>query len=132
MLEREKMHQFNRFYLVVSIVISLVIPFITFEIIEIIPVVENIQSINLNSTPIIFNENSVKENVIPLQETINYKPYILWGIYWLVTLVLIVRFIINCLKLILKSKSNPTIKYKNANLVLVDSTHLFKLYLYQF
>ena len=44
MLEREKMHQFNRFYLVVSIVISLVIPFITFEIIEIIPVVENIQS----------------------------------------------------------------------------------------
>jgi hypothetical protein len=37
-LEREKMHQFNRFYLLGSIVISLVIPFITFEIIEIIPV----------------------------------------------------------------------------------------------
>lgn len=135
-LEREKIHQFNRFYLVGSIVISLVIPFITFEIIEIIeiiPVVENLQSISLNSTPIIFNENSVKENVIPLQETINYTPYILWGIYWFVTLVLIVRFIINCLKLILKSKSNPNIQYKNANLVLVDEKtipHTFLSFIY--
>lgn len=133
MLEREKMHRFNRFYLLSTIVISLVIPFITFEIIEIIPVVENLQSISLNSTPIIFKENSVKENVIPLQETINYTPYILWGIYWFVTLVLIVRFILNCLKLISKSKSNTTIKYKNANLVLVDEKtipHTFLSFIY--
>ena len=33
-LEREKMHQFNRFYLLFSIIISLVIPFISIEIIQ--------------------------------------------------------------------------------------------------
>ena len=36
-LEREKMHHFNRFYLLISVIISLVIPFMTYEIIEIIP-----------------------------------------------------------------------------------------------
>ena len=33
-LEREKMHQFNRFYLLFSIVISLIIPFISIELIQ--------------------------------------------------------------------------------------------------
>jgi ATP-dependent RNA helicase RhlE len=36
-LEREKIHRFNRFYLLFSIVISFIIPFLTFEIIKIIP-----------------------------------------------------------------------------------------------
>ena len=37
-LEREKMHRFNRFYLIITLILSLVIPFVTYEIIEIIPV----------------------------------------------------------------------------------------------
>ncbi|CAM2822155.1 hypothetical protein [Flavobacterium frigoris] len=37
-LEKEKMHQFNRFYLLFSIVFSLSIPFITIEVIQEIPV----------------------------------------------------------------------------------------------
>ncbi len=48
-LEREKMHRFNRFYLLGSIVISLVIPFITFEIIEIIPAVQNTESLIIDT-----------------------------------------------------------------------------------
>lgn len=132
-LEREKMHQFNRFYLLISIVISLAIPFLTFEIIEIIPVVENIKPISLNTIPTALNENLTQESVIHLQESINYTPYILWGLYGLITFILIVRFVINCSKLISKSKSNPIIKYKNANLVLVDEKtlpHTFLNFIY--
>ena len=132
-LEREKMHQFNRFYLLGSIVISLVIPFVTFEIIEIIPIVENIEPISLNTIPTTLNENLTQESVIHLQESINYTPYILWGLYGLITFILIVRLVINCSKLISKSKSNTIVKYKNANLVLVDEKtlpHTFLNFIY--
>lgn len=132
-LEREKMHQFNRFYLLGSIVISLVIPFVTFEIIEIIPIVENIEPLSLNTIPTTFNENLIQESVIHLKERINYTPYVLWGLYGLITFILITRFVINCSKLISKSKSNPIVKYKNANLVLVDETtlpHTFLNFIY--
>lgn len=132
-LEREKMHQFNRFYLLISIVISLVIPFLTFEIIEIIPIVENIKPLSLDSIPTTLNENPIQESVIPLQESINYTPYIIWGLYGLITFILIVRFVINCSKLISKSSSNQIVKYKNANLVLVDEKtipHTFLNFIY--
>jgi len=132
-LEREKMHQFNRFYLLGSIIISLVIPFVTFEIINIIAVVENIEPISLNTIPTTLNENITQESVIHLQETINYTPYVLWGLYGLITFILIARFVINCSKLISKSKSNPIVKYKNAKLVLVDEKtipHTFLNFIY--
>jgi hypothetical protein len=127
------MHEFNRYYLLISIVISLAIPFVTFEIIEIIPVVENIKPISLDTIPTTFNENPIQESVIPLKENINYTPYTLWGLYGLITFILIVRFAINCFKLISKSKSNPIVKYKNANLVLVDEKtipHTFLNFIY--
>ena len=132
-LEREKIHLFNRFYLLGSIIISLVIPFITFEIIEIIPVVENINPTSHDAIPTTLYENPTQESVIPLHETINYTPYVLWGLYGLVTLVLIVRFAINCFKLISKSRSNPIVKYKNTYLVLVDEKtipHTFLNFIY--
>jgi N-acetylmuramoyl-L-alanine amidase len=116
-LEKEKMHKFNRFYLLFSLLISLTIPFLNFEIIKIIPVIENIE---VQQTISITSSIPNTETVIQLQESIDYKPYILWSLYGLITLVLLLRFIKNCLKLILKSKSNPIVKFQNANLVLVE------------
>lgn len=132
-LEREKMHEFNRYYLLGTILISLSIPLLTFEIIKIVPVVENIKPISLDTIPTTFTENSIQENVIPLQEPTNYTPYGLWLIYGLITSALIARFAINCFKLISKSKSNPIVKHKNANLVLVDEKtipHTFLNFIY--
>ncbi|PTT16490.1 regulatory sensor-transducer, BlaR1/MecR1 family protein, partial [Flavobacterium sp. HMWF030] len=40
-LEKEKFHQFNRFFLLASLVISFVIPFVTIEIIQQISAVAN-------------------------------------------------------------------------------------------
>jgi beta-lactamase regulating signal transducer with metallopeptidase domain len=119
-LEREKIHQFNRFYLLTSILISLVIPFITFEFIKVVPVVENIKpeniySISKSPEKIIFNENEIQ-----VEETVNYIPYLIWSAYLLGTLLLLVRFGKNYLNLISKIKSNPKVKYKNTTLVLME------------
>jgi beta-lactamase regulating signal transducer with metallopeptidase domain len=123
-LEREKMHQFNRFYLLFSIVISLVIPFLTFEIIKIVPVVQNIETLNTVLTSSAVPENEMQENSLPIQENINVTPYILWSLYGIVSILLVIRFGKNICKLISKSKSNPIVKYKNAHLILIEEKTL--------
>ena len=128
-LEREKIHKFNRFYLLTSILISLVIPFVTFEFIKIIPVVQNfepvaIDSISKSSENLVFNNNEAQ-----VEESINYIPYLIWSFYVLVTLMFSFRFAKNYFKLISKIKSNPIVKYKNAKLVLIEEKilpHTFK------
>jgi len=119
-LEREKIHQFNRFYLLFSIVISFIIPFLTFEIIKIIPVVQNIEPLNSVITSSIIPENEIQENNLPKEENINFIFFILCGLYGIISFLLLVRFGKNIWKLISKSKSNSIVKYKNANLVLVE------------
>jgi beta-lactamase regulating signal transducer with metallopeptidase domain len=119
-LEREKIHQFNRFYLLFSIVISFIIPFLTFEIIKIIPVVQNIEPLNSVITSSIIPENEIQENNLPKEENINLMFFILCGLYGIISFLLLVRFGKNIWKLISKSNSNSIVKYKNANLVLVE------------
>jgi N-acetylmuramoyl-L-alanine amidase/beta-lactamase regulating signal transducer with metallopeptidase domain len=119
-LEREKMHQFNRFYLLFTTVISFVIPFLTFEIIQIVPVVQNIEPLNSVITSSVIPENEIQGNSLPIEEKINFIPYVLWSLYTLISFLLLVRFGKNIWKLILKSKSNPIVKCKNASLVLVE------------
>jgi N-acetylmuramoyl-L-alanine amidase/beta-lactamase regulating signal transducer with metallopeptidase domain len=123
-LEREKMHQFNRFYLLFSIVISFIIPFLTFEIIQIVPIVQNIEPLNTFITSSAIPENEIQGNSLPIEEKINFIPYVLWSLYTLISSLLLVRFGKNIWKLISKSKSNPNVKYKNANLVLVEEETL--------
>ncbi len=121
-LEREKMHHFNRFYLLTSILISLAIPFFTFEIIEIVPMVQNIEPVTIGAISK-SSENFVVDkiqNEIQVEETVNYFPYIILGLYLVITLILSVRFGENYFRLVSKIKSNPNIKYKNANLVLME------------
>ena len=132
-LGREKIHHFNRFYLLISIFISFVMPFLTFEIIKVIPLFVNIEPIKSVTIPSEINENVIRENAVPLIETINYTPYIFWSLYALITFILLVRFVKNGLKLISKTKSNPIVKYKNAKLVLVDEKvlpHTFLNYIF--
>jgi beta-lactamase regulating signal transducer with metallopeptidase domain len=112
-LEKEKMHKFNRFYLLFSIVFSFAIPFVTIEIAsEIVRPVEN-------STNLLFSQAKTQT----IRNT-DYTSYILWTIYGLVTLFWIIRFIRNILKLTSKIKANTTIEYHNAKLVLVQDKNL--------
>jgi beta-lactamase regulating signal transducer with metallopeptidase domain len=109
LLEKEKMHQFNRFYLLFGLVFSLVIPFIKIEIIEEIttPIIKN--------SPIQINQG----NFVIVEET-NYLPILLWSIYGLVTTLFSIRFLSNFLKIISKINSNKSVDYKNAKLILLE------------
>ncbi len=119
-LEREKMHVFNRFYLLFSIVISLAIPFITFEIIKIVPVVESTEILNTVAVPSVVPENEELKNMMPIEENISFTLFTAWAFYGIISCLLLIKFVKNVRKLILKSKSNPIVKYRNANLVLID------------
>lgn len=119
-LENEKMHRFSRFYLLFSIIVSLVIPFLTFEIIKIVPVVQNFEPLNTVITSSAIPENEIQENFILKEENTNLMPYILWSLYGMISFLLFLRFGKNSWKLILKSKSSPTVRFKNANLILVE------------
>lgn len=123
-LEREKIHQFNRFYLLFSIVISFVISFLTFEIIKIVPIVQNIELLNTVITSSVIPETEIQENILPIEKNINFIPYFLWSLYGIICFFLLLRFGKNIWKLILKSKSNSIVKYKNANLILVEEKTL--------
>ncbi|TDP03857.1 M56 family metallopeptidase [Flavobacterium sp. 245] len=109
-LEREKIHQFNRFFLLFSIIISFVIPFITFEIIREIPVNFSNQ-INIDQATI---------TPVRAAEKTDYKLNFLWSLYAIITLLFSIRFGRNIWAIMSKSSNNPIIKFKNSKLVLVD------------
>lgn len=111
-LEKEKMHQFNRFYLLGSILFSFIVPsFIitvapeTFET----PVYTEVTSLEQFST-----------NEIPLQitETINYTQYII-GFYMLVSMILFISLSRKVYGLLHKAKQNQHINYFSATVVLL-------------
>ncbi|KAF2334486.1 M56 family metallopeptidase [Flavobacterium daemonense] len=122
-LEREKMHQFNRFYLLFSIAISLIIPFVSFEVIKEVPV---------NST----NQFVVNQPIIQMQNVVeetNYKLIFLWSLYVLVTLILALRFGKNIKNFVSKIKSNPSVDFKKSKLILVEEKilpHTFLNYIF--
>lgn len=112
-LEKEKMHRFNRFYLLFGIVFSLVIPFITIDIVtELITPIENQNTIR-------FLEGTSKI----IKET-NLTSYIVWSLYGVITLLLTIQFIVNLKNILAKVKSNQAIPYKKAQLILLQEKTL--------
>ncbi|CAM1351144.1 M56 family metallopeptidase [Tenacibaculum crassostreae] len=117
-LEREKMHQFNRFYLLGSALFSFIAPL--FTITTQIPI-EVVEVPTEYIEPVVFNQQIITETPI------NYWNIII-GISIVISSVLSVRFVLNLHKIYKKIASNSTIKLENAVLVLVDdaiSPHTF-------
>jgi beta-lactamase regulating signal transducer with metallopeptidase domain len=112
-LEKEKIHVFNRFYLLFSLAFSMVIPFISIEVIEKItqPTIETAKIQMLQGSSVV------------LEET-DYISLGLWILYVIITLVLALRFINNINTISSKMKSNTPIDYKNAKLILVPEKTL--------
>lgn len=109
LLEREKMHKFNRFFLLFSLVFSLIIPFITFEI-----------YIESNA---VLSESTIQAmpfSSVIVEEKVNYMPLFLWSIYSIVTAVLISRFIIHLIKIQQRINSNTIEKLENYSLILLN------------
>jgi beta-lactamase regulating signal transducer with metallopeptidase domain len=113
LLEKEKMHQFNRFFLLFSLTFSLLIPFFTIQIIREIPTATTQNTFQFVETPI-----------TALKESTNYWLWFLSSIYILVTIFLLIRFIKNGLQLYKRAKSNESIAFNNAKLVLLPNPTL--------
>lgn len=109
--ETEKMHQFNRFYLLFSLVFSMAIPFLQFEIVNKIIEIPN-------TTPV----SNLQNTTIPISNVIE-KPndylYLLAVIYAIGVIVFAIKFVTNILRLVSQIKNKTNVKYQNAILVLV-------------
>jgi hypothetical protein len=122
LLEKEKMHQFNRLFLMFSLIFSLVIPFISFEI-----YVKTIQTIQQNAV------QALPFSVVILEEKTNYLPLFLCSVYGLVTIVLLSRFIVHLIKIQRKIKRHPKQNFHNSTLVLLEENvlpHTFLHYIF--
>lgn len=112
-LEKEKMHQFNRFFLILSVVFGLAVPLINFEVfskmeVELSPVM------NLASAPLITPFPEVTNQAIV--EDYSYWPVMIYGI---VALLLLLKFVVNLLRLRLKISKNQQKRTAEGTIVLI-------------
>ena len=129
LLEGEKMHTFNRVYLLFSLCFAIVVPFIQVEITE-----KKLPFSEMGT----FNKVVQPENIDTFTETPsvandNFFPFLLIIIYSATVLLFLFRFIKNLSGLITKTTHNPTVKYKNAKLVLLKEKmlpHTFLHYIF--
>jgi beta-lactamase regulating signal transducer with metallopeptidase domain len=132
LLEKEKMHRFNRFYLLAAVVFSFVIPLISIRV-GTITVTDNPYPVVIeagpspvaNDTPFITPDQNT---AVEPQSPIDIIPLALLAIYCLVTVALLFRFIRTITRLWTKASNTLGIRYKNAKLVLLKektATHTF-------
>ncbi|WP_422862002.1 M56 family metallopeptidase [Flagellimonas sp. W118] len=99
-LENERMHTFKRFYLLGSLILSLVIPLLTFVEYATVPSPEEIRILGAFET----QEAASTQNthVLPFNLTT-----IIWPIYWLGMIVFGLRFVHNLVQLLQRIRKNP-------------------------
>jgi bla regulator protein blaR1 len=128
LLEKEKMHRFNRFYLLFSIIFSLTIPLVSITVSTIaIPVLE------APAYPLLFEagpanaEDPVLPNAQPREKT-NIFPLVLLALYCTVTFYFLFRLFITVYRLTGKTGKYRCLYYENAKLVFLNekiATHTF-------
>jgi len=121
-LEREKMHQFNRFYLLGSVLFSFLVPFVIIY-------VEAPPKVTSELT-----EAMMSPIVVETSTTNNWgaSEYALM-VYLSITFVMFIRFIKSLLDIILKIKQHQITSYQSAKLVLVKDDilpHTFWNYIF--
>ena len=127
LLERQKMHRFNRIYLLSSLAISLILPALHFEIeSEVGSPEEFIYSLNENLSGSIANQPV-------LRETNNGSPQLLLVAYLLITLIFLTRFLRNLYEISRLIKTSNAIDADGARLILTPEpvfTHSFLNYIF--
>jgi len=103
LFEREKMHRFNRFYLLGALLFSFIVPFISLS----------------TNTPSVVNTASITLEEVVIGSPVTVKPTLsasynytqaLWFGYLTISILLLFRFTKNSLYLIGKAKKNQTVK----------------------
>jgi len=110
-LEKENMHMYKRIYLLSIIVMSFIIPLVTFT--NYVDVVEQIQ-------PMIASGVVTEFPIIEETEQQNYLPTVLWSIYGFGVLLFGLKFIKNSYEIIKRIKNNPKEKSGETTSVLLN------------
>jgi hypothetical protein len=122
-LEKEKMHTFNRFYLLFGLLLSFTIPFITIEVaVESLP--KPLLLSQSDPIPVLTQDKPIDVGVATVQKSGKNIPIILWSLYALTTLFLVIRFVKNIYDLILKAKKNRKVAFNCSTLVLSKEEQL--------
>lgn len=124
-LEKEKMHTFNRFYLLGSVLFSFLAPlYIIYT--DVVPVVYHA----IEAKPQTFTTEVLSSKDIV--ETFNYTK-LFTGIYIFISFILMLRFCRNLFNIIYKISKNSKVNYLSSKLVLVDDKivpHTFWNYIF--
>jgi bla regulator protein BlaR1 len=133
LLKREKMHHFNRFYLIGSIAFSLLVPLMSIELPEQQVIQESFLPEFQNAKPSVLSEQ--KPDRIPVESAAkNFDPKgVIIAAYALISLVLLIRFAKNISIIFRKKSGMPVLDYHQAKLVLVPEdvvTYTFLKYIF--
>lgn len=108
-LEKEKMHQFNRFYLIFSLVLSYVIPFIT---------ITTEFPKHSNNPQLLFEETTQQIVILSSQQEGFNWMNIIWIVYGMVTLILLTKGIVSFLKI--KNLKGKEINYQGQRIIITE------------
>ncbi len=120
LLEKENMHRFNRFYLLVTMALSLVIPIIVIS--------HTVEYVSVSAAP----EQTVMDAAAgaPYVTTAaaavpvaHYWPFILAVVYGLVCLLQFIRFVYHLTAIIRRAAGHEKLRHNNAVIVLTNSTN---------
>lgn len=138
LLQREVLHRFNRFFLLFSVIVSFLIPLYTIDVPEEIatgPVEINPEPVyfeagpsDVISEPVYFDDASQDSNLeqvftaVP-ESQLNWE-YLLVGLYGLISLVFLYRFVRNIKILVNQIQRNVKVVYRDQTLVLLKEESL--------
>ncbi|MCT4699862.1 M56 family metallopeptidase [Tenacibaculum haliotis] len=123
-LEREKMHKFNRFYLLGSVLFSFLAPLFIIYTKAPIEIIDTVQ--------VMVNNTYIFETTEAIETPTNYWNYFVY-LSAFISSMLLVRFTRNILSISQKTRKSTAIKYKKSTLILVDdaiSPHTFWNYIF--
>jgi bla regulator protein blaR1 len=116
-LEKEKTHKFNRFFLLLSMILPLIMPLIQIVFLSFkTPVLESIDAINKNSHTMTYSQQQVFET------SNNLVSNVLLFIYCFTTSIFAFRFIRNIHQLLTKIRSTKKILWNGVNILLVKES----------
>lgn len=116
-LQNERMHKFNRFYLIFAAIASVLIPILNFTSDN--QVVVQVDQIISGSSQFVNTAVNTFNEQIP--STFSVRNFVL-SLYTLVALILVIRFVVFNLILIKKANSCESVSVEDATLVLTNNT----------
>lgn len=120
-LEREKMHRFNRFYLLFSIAFSFLVPLVTIRTdAPALSLPENIGTIVYETTSIPISQ-PVRTPAVAANNNTPVLPLLICLLYGVITAWLLYRFLRNIVSLSRQIRRYPSVPYGNARLILAKA-----------